>query len=210
MTNDEKSHLKIYKQTPISLRIFSNTLEKVDKIAEDTGSSRSAVLIKAIQYYVNSPRCINCGAVNPSGGINCAVCSTPIYTDDEIAWALTSLGTVGGMYGSSDLILPINSLLDVAKKYYLKYKDMNVRIISTYSIDKSQTPTEYRIKLNILSQDNNSPIVPPFEDLLDKIFLEDGVVVPQRVLIDRLNFNRANMQNLYYTDLSAYLESYFR
>ena len=193
------------KQLPVSLRLPENILKKIDEVAEDTGSSRSAVLVKAINNYITSPRCIRCGAINPSGGINCAVCGTPLYSEDELIYALKSLGMVGKIIGDdSKVILPLNSLLEVAKGYYQKYKPIGMIITSTFSIDKSKNPIEYRIKLNAKFEHGSFHV--PNDEELAHMFLNDGVIVPQKVLIERLEFNRANMFKVEYESVLDYIK----
>ena len=83
----------------IGVRITKTLLSKLDEYAKVHAITRSAAAAQGIKLIVNSKECINCGTLNPSVGVNCAKCGTPLYDDVEIIAAMTSiLGIVSGGY----------------------------------------------------------------------------------------------------------------
>jgi len=75
----------------IGTRLPMDTLEELRKYAEERGTSRSAIVARAIEEYIHSKECIMCGAINNGDGKICSVCGSKLFSDDQIKAGIASM-----------------------------------------------------------------------------------------------------------------------
>lgn len=73
-------------------KVSKQTYRDVETFREARCLSRSQVVADAINHYIHSKECINCGCLNHPDGKKCSVCGADLFSDEEITAMLWLVG----------------------------------------------------------------------------------------------------------------------